>query len=379
MANDIVSGLFGLSPMQVRQQQQANLASQAQQYAQQDPFQRATAGMYQAGAGLAQAGAEGLFGMQNPEVVAAQQREALLGQIDMQTPEGILQGAELARQRGDVRMQLQLQLLAQQRKDEIQQAELLAAKTKKEEMLAEEQPRLRHEEAMAAIAQRAEAAKMRSEDMRLTAQMRADAIRESNDLKRLLASQNPQKFSSRDEMRVQKASEAASAATDARMLLDSFDSTLEKYKGRLGAAGTLSGEANRWFGKDPNLVADYETMNAWSSELGAKTLQLFGGSDTEKELEVAIRTNPSVDKTYAANKEIIKAKRAALAVAENLQPFQEEWLAENGSLLKKNSNGETFSSAWKRFQRENFKPENSGNSAGMKPVTSGGWSAKIKR
>lgn len=126
MAQDIVSGLFGLSPSQVAQQQQQQINLQAQNYAQQDPFQRATQGMYQAGAGLGQIGA-GMLGMVNPEVEAAKQREATLGQIDMTTPEGILKGAELARQRGDVRMQIQLQQLAEQRKAEIVDSEFKAA------------------------------------------------------------------------------------------------------------------------------------------------------------------------------------------------------------------------------------------------------------
>src|SRR3990167_6909285 len=89
MANDIVAGLFGLSPYQVQQQQQAAIQQQAQAYAQQDPFQRAAAGMYQGGAGLGMLGAQAA-GMVNPEVEAAKQREAIMGGVtDMQTPQGL--------------------------------------------------------------------------------------------------------------------------------------------------------------------------------------------------------------------------------------------------------------------------------------------------
>ena len=89
VANDIVAGLFGLSPYQVQQQQQAAIQQQAQAYAQQDPFQRATQSMYQGGAGLAGIGS-GMMGMVNPEVEAAKQREAIMGgNVDMQTPQGL--------------------------------------------------------------------------------------------------------------------------------------------------------------------------------------------------------------------------------------------------------------------------------------------------
>jgi len=126
MAQDIVSGLFGLSPNQVAQQQQQQIDLQAQNFAQLDPFQRAAQSMYQAGAGLGGIGA-GMLGMVNPEVEAAKQREATLGQVDISTPEGLLQGAELARQRGDVRMQIQLQALAEQRKAELVDQEFKSA------------------------------------------------------------------------------------------------------------------------------------------------------------------------------------------------------------------------------------------------------------
>jgi len=126
MAQDIVSGLFGLSPNQVAQQQQQQIDLQAQNFAQLDPFQRAAQSMYQAGAGLGGIGA-GMLGLVNPEVEAAKQREATLGQIDINTPDGLLQGAELARQRGDVRMQIQLQALAEQRKAELVDQDLKVA------------------------------------------------------------------------------------------------------------------------------------------------------------------------------------------------------------------------------------------------------------
>lgn len=143
MANDIVSGLFGLTSSQIQQQQQAAIQQQAAAYAQQAPFERAAAGMYQGGAGLAGIGA-GMMGMANPEVEEAERRAKALGQVDFQTPEGILNAAKAAGERGDARMSLQLQMLARQRMAELQDAELKAAQMAKN--LAQAQKAMREEE-----------------------------------------------------------------------------------------------------------------------------------------------------------------------------------------------------------------------------------------
>ena len=88
MADNIVAGLFGLDPYQIQQQRQAQIDSQAQQYAQMQPFERATAGMYKTGAGLGKIGA-GMLGMVDPmEERARVQQQAIQG-ADTQTPQGL--------------------------------------------------------------------------------------------------------------------------------------------------------------------------------------------------------------------------------------------------------------------------------------------------
>lgn len=94
MAEDsIVAGLFGLSPYQVQQQRQVQIGSNANQYAQLEPFQQANQMLYKGGAGLGQVGA-GMMGMQDPAVVEAQQRQAVMQGADTSTPEGLKALAE---------------------------------------------------------------------------------------------------------------------------------------------------------------------------------------------------------------------------------------------------------------------------------------------
>lgn len=110
MANNIVEGLFGLTPSQVQQQQQAQIDAAAQQYARAAPFERATAQMYRGGAGLAGLGA-GMLGMENPQMAAAQRTQALAQGGDLTTPEGLFAKAEQFRAAGDQQTALKLVML----------------------------------------------------------------------------------------------------------------------------------------------------------------------------------------------------------------------------------------------------------------------------
>lgn len=183
MAENIVQSMFGPTPYQIQQAQQAQIGQAASNYAQLDPLQRAAQSMYQGGAGLGQLGA-GMLGMVNPQVEEAKQREAAFSGIDVNDPQSLLQRAQ---QIQDPRLKMQLQMLAQQRQAEMSAMALEAAKTKYQEAQATELPQMRHEETMLRLQQTAELAKQRSEDARLSIQQRAEAAREANQTRLLIA------------------------------------------------------------------------------------------------------------------------------------------------------------------------------------------------
>lgn len=86
--SSIVGGLFGVTPQSLMQQQQQGINAEANAYAQMDPFQRATAGFYKAGAQIPGAVA-GLMGVQDPQLAAATTAQKLAGQFDTSTAEGL--------------------------------------------------------------------------------------------------------------------------------------------------------------------------------------------------------------------------------------------------------------------------------------------------
>lgn len=96
----IVQGLFGVTPEAYQQQQQRQAMQDAIAMARLDPLQRAEAGI-QAGAGRAAGGFAGLMGVEDPQMRLISQRNALAKQIDMNDPESIMRGAQMAAQSGD--------------------------------------------------------------------------------------------------------------------------------------------------------------------------------------------------------------------------------------------------------------------------------------
>ena len=100
MANEnLVSGLFGMTPWQVQQQQQAGLNAAATQHANMDPFARASAGIYRAGGQLGGMLAENTGGV-NPDVAKAQQSQQALQGLDLRTPDGLRAAAAEYRMHG---------------------------------------------------------------------------------------------------------------------------------------------------------------------------------------------------------------------------------------------------------------------------------------
>lgn len=117
MPESIVQGLFGISPYEVEQQQNAGMFKAADQYAAQTPFQQATGQMYRAGGMFGGAGAEAA-GMANPRVQEAQQVQAIMQQIDPSSADGLTKGALLANQMKNPRLAYMLAQAAQKRRME---------------------------------------------------------------------------------------------------------------------------------------------------------------------------------------------------------------------------------------------------------------------
>ena len=91
---DIVRGLFGVDPQSLQQANEAGDFSQAYKFAQLTPMQRANLSLYQGGAGLTRGIAQLLGG--DEQLNRATQLRQLASQVDLTSPEGLQQYAQLA-------------------------------------------------------------------------------------------------------------------------------------------------------------------------------------------------------------------------------------------------------------------------------------------
>ena len=99
MADNIVGGLFGIDPTSLQQQQQAVMSNQAFKYANLSPAEQGQYGAYIAG-GLGGQAAQGLLGIEDPQLKKARIAQQLASQYDITSPDGLKQYATALAQNG---------------------------------------------------------------------------------------------------------------------------------------------------------------------------------------------------------------------------------------------------------------------------------------
>jgi hypothetical protein len=97
---DIVGSLFGVTPELYQEQRDQMARQRAMQLARMAPLEQASYGAARAGQQLGGAFASAM-GVEDPQMRLISQRKALARQIDMNDPESIMRGAQMAAQAGD--------------------------------------------------------------------------------------------------------------------------------------------------------------------------------------------------------------------------------------------------------------------------------------
>jgi hypothetical protein len=100
MAENIVAGLFGLTPEMYGEQQRRGALREGIELAQLDPASRGAAMTYAGARGLGGAIA-GAMGIEDPQLKMISARNTIAQQIDQTDPESILKGAQMLAQAGD--------------------------------------------------------------------------------------------------------------------------------------------------------------------------------------------------------------------------------------------------------------------------------------
>ena len=118
MAENIVAGLFGLTPQMYGQQQRRSALQEGIDLAQLDPASRGAAMTYAGAKGLGGAIA-GAFGIEDPQLKLISARNTIAQQIDQTNPDSILKGAQMLAQMGDQQGAMALAQYARQAQSEM--------------------------------------------------------------------------------------------------------------------------------------------------------------------------------------------------------------------------------------------------------------------
>jgi len=122
MAENIVAGLFGLTPEMYGEQQRRSALREGIDLAQLDPAARGAAMTYAGARGLGNA-IGGAFGVEDPQLKMISARNTIAQQIDQTNPESILKGAQMLAQMGDQQGAMALAQYARQAQSEMAQAQ----------------------------------------------------------------------------------------------------------------------------------------------------------------------------------------------------------------------------------------------------------------
>jgi hypothetical protein len=120
MAENIVAGLFGLTPQMYQNQQYGQDLNRGIALAQLSPGAAAQAGL-QASVGQLGRGIAGAMGIEDPQLKLISTRNTIAQQIDQSDPESILKGAQMLAQMGDQQGAMALAQYARQAQGDVAQ------------------------------------------------------------------------------------------------------------------------------------------------------------------------------------------------------------------------------------------------------------------
>lgn len=124
---------------------------------------------------------------------------------------------------------------------------------------------------------------------------------------------------------------------------------LADIKGKSGAiANDLGFRVEGW--SSDQTVADYEEFNTINKQLAANMLKLFGGSDTERELAIAITSNIGPGMSNETNRRMITAGKQLIERQRAKPEYISQWTRRYGSIDAINpETGLGYQATWDRY------------------------------
>lgn len=352
MANNIVGGLFGMLPEDLTAQRIASLDQQAMAFGRLSGKEGTRALGYKAGNVLGQGVAQGLFGIEDPQMARIRQRQQMAQGIDFNDPESLLQAAQRANQMGDTQAAQELFVKAQ----EVAQAQAMLGKTQaeakkvtlattQEEQLRQELAALgpdatekdvlsvitkygspdkimavlqgaqsrkdaseaRVEAAKLAAEARVETARLAGASAREIAQLRVDSARE---IAQIRAEASGEKAAAKEEEK-KNAPLPPSLQKDEAKDLEVIDAAIAQQEALAPVISALTPDSKgvRKLNLSPGKIAEYLSRNA----LGNSNPESRAYANLKSSVDTAVNLQVSAEKGVQTDKDVLRFAKALIA------------------------------------------------------------------
>ena len=350
MADNIVGGLFGMTPELLQAQRNAQLEQQASNFVNNYGDQGAMFG-YKLGNVLGR-GIGGMLGAQDPEMMRIQQRQQMLQGLDMNDPQSLLKAAQAANQAGDTAAAQELYNKAQQAAQAQATLGKTQAETRKVELSVAQEEKLRSElaslgpnateqdmlnvvtkygapdkimavlqsaqarrdaadakveAAKTAAEARIEAARLAGATAKEIAQMRIDSSRE---LAKIRSEDNAEKAAAKEEEK-RNAPLPPSLQKSEDTDLEVVDAATAQQEALAPVISALTPDASgvRKLNLSPLKIAEYNTRNA----VGNSTPESRAYSNLKSSVDTAVNLQVSAEKGVQTDKDVLRFAKALIA------------------------------------------------------------------
>lgn len=349
MADNIVGGLFGIMPEDIAAQHMAALDQQAQAFGRMSSNEAYKTLGYKAGNVLGQ----GLFGIQDPQMERARQRQQMAQGIDFNDPESLLQAAQRANQMGDAPAAQDLYSKYQ----EVAQAQATLGKTQadtrkvnlslaQEEQLRQELaalgPEATEQQVLGVVTRygspdrilatlqgaqsRRDAAEARVEAAKVAAEARIEAARLAGATAREIAQMRVDASKEIASIRAEAAGEKAAAKAEADKNaplppslqkdeakdLEAIDAATAQQEALAPVIAALTPDEktkSRQLTLSPGNIAEYLTRNA----LGNSTPESRAYANLKSSVDTAVNLQVSAEKGVQTDKDVLRFAKALIA------------------------------------------------------------------
>jgi hypothetical protein len=157
--------------------------------------------------------------------------------------------------------------------------------------------------------------------------------------------------------------ESASGTDQAYSLLTQFEDEMNKGTVNTGGLNKITTSVSNVLNDIPIIgaavddkrLASSQKMRSYNNQLAAAMLEMFGGSDTEKELAISVASNVGPDLQEETNRQMIGPAKRFVETQRRKPEFRAQWIQAHGGVDRIDPNtGMGMQASWDRYLQEQY-------------------------